>query len=376
MDNVFIQNIITPYRNRFFCALNKTDFEFSVYYMGYTEPDRNWDTSTIERQYDNWVDTKGSFLKIGPFGGHINPRLVWKVLTDKSIKNIILAVSWNDPNIMFIAIAKRLHLTTKKLHFWAEANYTATWGDKQKSRIKWWLKRFVFNALDGVLIIPGRMSEITFEKWKIKNKPFVFLPNTIDDTSLHFQPNLRSNKDLPVFLMPIRVIERVKGGLNFFESIGKENVEKAVFIIAGDGEDKEKYTSYIDNNGFESHIIMAGFCDSTKMSELYSKANAFVLPSFSDPSPLSLIEALYFHLPVLCSDHCGNHFEAVEEGANGLTFSPLRPETIKMQFENFIRMKDKWAAMGERSAEIYKSRFNTESVIKQFVADYSKYVLE
>ncbi|MBO4843965.1 MAG: glycosyltransferase [Bacteroidales bacterium] len=372
MKNVFVQNIISPYRNRFFCALNKEDFDFSVYYMGYTEPDRNWDTSKIERQYNSWVDTKGLYLKIGALGGHFNPRLVWKVLVDKNIKNIILAVSWNDPNILLITLVKRLHLTKKKLHFWAEANYTASWTNKHNSRLKWWLKRSVFNAIDGALIIPGKMSKITFEKWDINNKQFIYLPNTIDDTSLHFEPSLRNTDDLPVFIMPIRIIERVKGGLNFFEAIGKENVVRAQFIIAGDGEDKDKFIDYIKDNGFESNINLMGFCDSFKMSELYSKANAFILPSFSDPSPLSLVEALYFHLPVLCSDHCGNHFEAVEDGDNGLTFSPLSPDSIKLQFERFMLMRDKWERMGERSAEIYKERFNTVSVIKQFVADYSK----
>lgn len=373
MDNtIFIQNMISPYRNRFFNVLSSAMKDFSVYYMGETEFDRNWDVSKFERNYSNWVDKNGHEFKIGGYRGHLNPRLVWKLLRNKEAKNIIMAVSWQDPNIMAIAFAKKLHLINKRLFFWAEANYTAEWAKKYDYKIKWWFKRAVFNSIDGALIIPGKMSEITFEKWGIKADKFIYLPNTIDDSNLKYVPGVRNSSALPFFLMPIRIIEKVKGGLNFFKSIGDENIRKAKFIIAGDGDDKELYAQFIRDNHYEDNIILEGFCDSSKMMDLYNKVNAFVLPSFSDSSPLSLVEACLFHLPILCSKHCGNHFEAVEEGVNGYTFSPLSPEEIKQAFERFLKRRNDWAAMGEVSASIYEDKFETQKVIQRFVQQYSK----
>lgn len=369
-STLFIQNIISPYRNRFFNVLKKTELDFSVYYMALSEPDRNWDVSNYKMVYDYWIDTKGKYFRIKDFGGHLNPRLVWRVLRDKSVKNIVLAVSWTDPNILFIALAKKMHLTKKRLFFWAEANYTAAWTNKHNTQLKWWLKRAVFNAIDGALIIPGKMSEITFEKWGIMNKEFIRLPNTIDDSNLLLDMTKRNDTSLPIFVMPIRIIERVKGGLNFFRSIGIENIRRAMFIIAGDGEDKEKYAKFILDNNLTGNIHLAGFCESEKMSDLYSRANALVLPSFSDPSPLSLIEALFFHLPILCSDHCGNHFEAVKDEYNGLTFSPLDSNDIRVKYEKFLSMKDRWPEMGENSRQLYDSDFETTSIIDSFVKQF------
>ena len=108
------------------------------------------------------------------------------------------------------------------------------------------------------------------------------------------------------------------------------------------------------------------------MTELYNQANAIVLPSFSDPSPLSLVEGLLFHLPILCSNHCGNHFEAVENDKNGCTFWPNDPIDIKATFERFMSYRDKWKEMGEYSAMLYYERFETEKVINSFVDQYSK----
>ena len=372
-NTLFIQNIISPYRNRFFNVLKKTELDFAVYYMALSEPDRNWDVSNYKMVYDYWVDTKGKYFRIKDFGGHLNPRLVWRVLRDKSVNNIVLAVSWTDPNIMFIALAKKLHLTKTRLFFWAEANYTAAWTNKHNTKLKWWLKRAVFNAIDGALIIPGKMSEITFEKWGIRNKEFIRLPNTIDDSNLLLDMTKRNDTSLPIFIMPIRIIERVKGGLNFFRSIGIENIRRAMFIIAGDGEDKEEYAKFILDNNLTGNIQLAGFCESKEMSDLYCRANALVLPSFSDPSPLSLIEALFFHLPILCSDHCGNHFETVKDDYNGLTFSPLDSNDIRVKYEKFLSMKERWPEMGENSRQLYDSDFETTSVIDNFVKQFDIY---
>ena len=373
-ESIFIQNIISPYRNRFFNRLNQEFDRFSVFYMSYTEPDRNWDTNALIRNYDHWVDESGHIVKVGWYGGHLNPRLIWKVLRSKETNNIVLAVSWKDPNILILTFAKRIGLLRKKIFFWAEANYLAEWSKKHNSKFKWWLKKRVFGTVDGAMIIPGRMSEISFEKWGIPVKNYIHLPNTIDDANYSYCPSLRNASSIPQFIIPIRLIERVKGGINFFTAIGAENIKKARFIIAGDGEDRDLYKEYIEKNGYGPYILLAGFCDAAKMSELYSQVDAIILPSFSDPSPLSLVEALFFHLPILCSSHCGNHYEAVLENENGLTFSPLDHAEIKRCFETFMSLREHWREMGERSAEIYEQAFNTDKVVKNFVEEYKKFM--
>lgn len=370
VHTVFVQNIVTPYRNRFFNKLVEKMNDFSVYYMGESEPDRNWDVSQFTMNYPYWIDNHGKYVKCRDFHAHINPRLVWKILFNKSIKNVILAVSWADPNIMAICFARKFHLTKKRLFFWAEANYTAEWAKKHNSKFKWWLKRQVFSSIDGAMIIPGRMSEISFEKWGIQLNKTIVNPNTIDDSSLRYVNKNKNDNGIPHFIMPIRLIEHVKGAINFFKAIGTDNIKQAIFHVAGDGEDRDLYLSFIQDNGLENSIIMEGFCDASRMSELYNMADAMVLPSFSDPSPLSVVEALFFHLPILCSDHCGNHYEAVEYGKNGYTFSPLNTKEIKETFELFMSRRQNWAEMGSRSASIYNDLFETERVIDRFVSQF------
>lgn len=373
MNTIFIQNLISPYRSRFFNSLYKQDNSFGVYYLSEKEADRNWNLNMIPMKHKYWVDKWGIYFMFKGFHIHINLVLVLRILFSQEIKNVILCVSYCDISIIAMVLAKKLHLTSKKYFFWAEANYLTNGARCNEHSFKTKLRSWVFSAIDGAMIIPGHMSEITFEKWGIPVKYFIYLPNTINDKDLIYDANNhREENRLPVFLVPIRLIESLKGLLNFFDAIGEENIRRAKFLIAGDGEDKELYQKYTDDHRCGDHIELVGFCEADRMRELYNLSNVLLLPSFSDPSPLTLVEALLFHMPILCSEHCGNHFEVVDSGNNGYTFSPLNKIDIKTKFELLMSRRTEWATMGEVSASRYLEMFETEMVVKKFIKQFDK----
>ncbi len=369
MKTVFIQNLITPYRSRLFNIICSKSKDFGVYYMGLTEADRNWDPNNIDVRHAHWIDRFGLYFMFRGLHIHINPCLVFKILFSKNIKNVILGVSYCDLNILFLAFCKHLHLTRKTFYMWSEANYLTN-GSRKSSRLKDFLRRFLYGAVDGGVIVPGQMAKMSFEKWGIKINRYIDLPNTINDEQLSYEPLNRSDNALPLFVFPVRLDEKIKGVLNFFNAIGLENIKKAKFVIAGDGPDKQRYQDYICDNKLEDHISLAGFLDSSQLSALYNQANAMVLPSYSDSSPLSLVEGLYFHLPILCSNYCGNNYETVDNGKNGYTFSPFEPLEIKQAFENFMSRKDEWAHMGEISAQKYE-HFNVDTLANRIIQELS-----
>lgn len=372
MESVFIQNLISPYRSHFFNILSKQTDGFGVFYLSKREADRNWDLSQITIEHNCWIDRYGVYFMFKGYHVHINPILVLKTILSKKIKNIILCVSYCDISILSLILIKKLHLTRKRYFFWAEANYLTN-GARHESKFKKQLRRWVFSSVDGAMIIPGHMSEVTFDKWRIPVRNFIYLPNTINDETLVYDSkNKRAENVLPVFLIPIRIIESLKGALNFFDAIGVENVCKAKFIIAGEGEDKAMYQEYINEHRYGDNIELVGFCEAGRMCDLYNSSNVLLLPSFSDPSPLTLVEALLFHMPILCSEHCGNHFEVVDQGRNGYTFSPFDKTDIKSKFELMMSNKAEWATMGEVSADRYKKLFETNMVVKKFIEQFEK----
>lgn len=363
---VFVQNILSPYRCHLFNTLYKEDSNYEVYYMGKTEKDRNWDPNKLDISHKHWIDRWGLYFMFCGFHIHVNPVLVLKILLNRDINDLILGASYCDFNIIVLALFKHLHLTRKRFHFWAEANYL-TLGARKDNRIKRWLRAFVYSSADGYFIVPGKMAVETFKKWGFFNNKYILFPNTIDEENLHYHPVIERESNLPQFLIPARLIEEIKGLLNFFRAIGLDNIKKAQFLIAGDGPDYNLYKDFIEENQLEEHIFLLGFCDTLQMNQLYNRVEALILPSFSDPSPLSLVEALKFHLPILCSSHCGNHYEAVKEGENGFVFSPSEIADIRGKFEKLLECQDSWKKMGQVGYDIFSACFETKRVALNFM---------
>lgn len=364
---IFFTNIPAPYRISFYNELYKSGFNFEVYYMRATESDRNWKIDPGEIKHPFYID-RGFYKTIGRFHVHFNPKLIVKLFKVQGAE-IIIGGNWNDINVLALVVLKRLGLLKSKLHFWTEANYL-TIGSINNNPVKRMVRNFVYNSSAGAQISSGKMTEITMEKWGIKGRTFIRLPNTIEEEKFRISEeeiSLRHQNDIPIFLMPVRLAERIKGMINFFSSIGYENIRKGLFLIAGDGPDKEAVQTFIHTHGFETNIKLLGHCDTEKLIALYKKANVFVLPSFSDSSPLTLVEALAMRLPLLVSERCGNHFEAVADGGNGYLFDPSDPGGVKSAFESLMRRANEWESMGRKSGEIYQEKFYRQKAIENFI---------
>ncbi|RXF69121.1 glycosyltransferase [Arcticibacter tournemirensis] len=370
---IFLQNILTPYRISLFDELYKCGFNFEVYYMRETEADRSWIIDKGAIMHPFYLD-KGLYKMYGRFHLHFNIRIIAKILNDRD-SEFILGGSWNDLNVLLLVFLKRIGILRSQLHFWSEANYL-TIGALNDNWFKRALRKFVFDSSKGALIVPGKMSEMTFSKWKIKNKNFIRLPNTIEEELFKIsneEVNARFNNEIPIFFLPVRLIEHIKGIINFFMAIGYENIRKGIFWIAGEGPDHENIKSFVEKNDLNEHIKLLGHCDGPELVSLYKKANVFILPSFSDSSPLTLVEALIMKLPVLVSERCGNHYEAVVDNRNGFLFNPIDKNTIKNAFEALLDRIDDWEDMGNVSGDLYYRIFSRRLVINSFIKDLTEF---
>lgn len=88
--------------------------------------------------------------------------------------------------------------------------------------------------------------------------------------------------------------------------------------IAGDGHLRHKLESMAQNH---SNIRFVGFVDNSRIQELYSQHDIFVLPSISEPWGLVVEEALYAGLPVIVSDHVGCGPDMVDAYGSGIRFT-------------------------------------------------------
>jgi glycosyltransferase involved in cell wall biosynthesis len=362
---IFLQNIVAPYRTDLFNYLNRIapnyDLSIEVFYFRLTDSIRHWKIDLNAMTYRNVVHS-GIYLNLKGYHFFLNLTLILRLLKNAH-DEVVLGSSWNDFNILILCFLKKIKLLGNKLHIWSEANFM-TKGMQKDNLIKSCIRRFVFSAVDGKVIIPGQIAKDTINNyWKI-NKEFVILPNLIDHNV--FKPShINQDYEKPTIIIAARLSEADKGIINFFKSVDREWLSKFKFYIAGSGPDKNMIEGYFKLSKIRN-VELLGELSREELVKYYHKSDIFVLPSLSDPNPISVVEALHAGLVLFISKRCGNYKEAVIEGRNGFVFDPLNKDELRKRCKMLSECKN-IMQMKRNSLDVANNRFNLEDCCNDFL---------
>lgn len=366
MKNCFVTNIPAPYRismwNQLTDTLNGSEKKFNVLFMNEIEPNRDWIIDEkFNFEHKIWKMRIFNIRRV-----YFRFSLSYVLAAIKGNDHIILGCSWNDLNVITIAVLKRLRLTNSKISFWTEANYQ-TIGARNEGRFKFALRKFVLNSADSWFFIPGEMSLITLKKWGVncagRSVSFPNLPHASFDKNINTWVGSQGHR--AKITIVARLEEATKGIQNFLESLGTERLKTVDINIIGSGPDKIRYQKFISDNKLSSNIRLLGSLNVDAVIEILKTSDFFALPSFSDPSPLTLVEACKIGLPLLVSNKCGNHFECVADGLNGYVFDPDKKSEIQAAFDELISQKPNWKSFSEKSVAIATKNFDTSFILQR-----------
>lgn len=146
--------------------------------------------------------------------------------------------------------------------------------------------------------------------------------------------------------------------------------ERWILVIAGwdQGGHEGELKSLAADLGIEDSVLFAGPQYGEAKAEFYRNCDAFILPSFSEGLPMTILEAWSYAKPVLMTPEC-NLPEGLEAGA-ALCFDPA-VEAIEEGLKQLTGMSDRAREeMGERSLELVKNRFMWSRVAQEMTAVY------
>ena len=366
MNCVFVTNIPTPYRvsmwNQLVNYSKSAEKGFKVLFMNEFEPDRDWIIDE-KLQFPHKIWNMRIF-KLRNYYLRFSMSYVLSAINGGD--HLILGCSWNDLNILLISILKRMGIVKSRISFWTEANHL-TGGARKQGVLKFLLRRFVLNSADGFYFIPGEMSLITLKKWGVNcTDRCIMLPNlphkSFDD---NFATWKGGNSGKPVFTIVARLKEDIKGLKNFMELIGVERLRCIDINIIGSGEDRNLYEDFIFKNNLSNNIKLLGSLSVEAVVDKLKMSDIFLIPSFSDASPLVLVEACKIGLPLLVSNRCGNHYECLVEGENGYLFDPYEKTSVQEAFDKLLSKRSEWSKFSRKSINISTEKFNTEEVLSR-----------
>lgn len=96
--------------------------------------------------------------------------------------------------------------------------------------------------------------------------------------------------------------------------------EKLKLYIGGDGE-IDRLKAFIKTNNLEDFVEYVGWVTDERKKELLSTAEIYILPSYNEGLPISILEAMSYGLAVI-STNVGGTPEILEDNVNGFIFNP------------------------------------------------------
>ncbi len=83
-------------------------------------------------------------------------------------------------------------------------------------------------------------------------------------------------------------------------------------VIAGDADHEDDYSRSLKRRAAEAGVILTGFIKGEPLNQIMTNAALFVLPSYHEGLPISLLEAMSYNLDVAVSDIPANRLDTLE----------------------------------------------------------------
>lgn len=116
-------------------------------------------------------------------------------------------------------------------------------------------------------------------------------------------------------------------------------------VMAGSGPAREVLVEQIADEGLEDTVTLAGYLDGPRLDRAYASADVFVLPSYREGFPLSVMEAMGHGLPVITTPIRGCA-EFLDPGENALFVPPGDAQRLAEAIRTLLTDDELRARMG------------------------------
>jgi glycosyltransferase involved in cell wall biosynthesis len=141
------------------------------------------------------------------------------------------------------------------------------------------------------------------------------------------------------------------------------------FIIAGDG-DIIEHKEFVKKNELSDIVLIPGWVTGSQKKGYLSNADIYVLPSYKEQMPMSILEAMAYGLPIISTLVAGIP-EMVDNGKNGILIEPGDKRGLAFSLFELIENKGKRLSMGKKSIKCLTEKFDCNKIIDELISIYS-----
>jgi len=165
-------------------------------------------------------------------------------------------------------------------------------------------------------------------------------------------------------------LEAAKGIYDLLDALAgvRGAVPDVRLVCAGEGE-RAGIAHHAERLGIRDAVTFTGWVGPSGKRALLETAAAFVLPSYDEALPLSLVEAMSAGMPPLVSA-VGGMPEAVQDGVSGLLVAPGDKASLERRLKRLLLDRALAARLGAAARESARRRFAPERVLPRLEEIY------
>lgn len=152
-----------------------------------------------------------------------------------------------------------------------------------------------------------------------------------------------------------------KGFHDLIDAYVASGIKDFKLVIAGDPDHPDSYSEALKHKAEEANIILTGFIKGEKLNQVFSHASVFVLPSYHEGLPISLLEAMSYNIDVVVSDIEANKLDCLETD-DFFRVGDIKAlsEKLSQKASNYIRDRKydlspyNWDTIAAQTLEVYQ----------------------
>lgn len=256
--------------------------------------------------------------------------LVLMLIFDRRLKIVHIHTAAGASFKRKMIMAKTARVFGKKviLHMHA-ADFREYYAESDK---KEWICRSI-NACDKLIVLSPQWRDY-FISIGIDVKKIIILNNIVS------KPNTKSNicaDKTPVRMLFMGTLSQRKGIRDLLNVIIEHHDElRGRYMLRfGGNEDEGIIKKILADNKLDDVAKFEGWVTGEKKQQLQEWANTYILPSYNEGLPISILEALAYGMPII-STPVGGIPEVVKDGVNGILVEPGNKEQIWAALKHYL----------------------------------------
>ena len=280
---------------------------------------------------------------------------------------IIHAHDW----LTFPAAIKAKHISGKPLIVHIHSTDFDRSGGHVNSEI-YNIEKTGMEEADKIITVSDRIKKRLIEQYMVSPEKIITIYNAIEKTSDNIISKRKKRHKVVTFLGRITI----QKGPEYFVEVARLVINKMKnvhFVMAGNGEMREKIIDLCARYGIGNRFHFAGFLNGREVSEMLNQSDIFIMPSVSEPFGIVPLEAMQADVPVIISLQSGvseliNNViktdfwdtNAMADAVYNILKHNKLSETLTKEGRHEVE-KLSWENSGYQINKVYRSLFNIAS---------------